>query len=172
LNWLRKLLGQSITALPQSDDRLLMLDREVQSLRLELAEQERSVASLKSELERQRNNQSTYIDEAVRAEIVRLMTGMAAPVAQLLTQAYLLEAEGRPVQAKDVLAIAKRLARVLEDEGLSTEGHVGESVVFDPNRHEPLGGDTSIAPGQAGVIRFVGLRYRGDLVRKAGVEKA
>jgi molecular chaperone GrpE (heat shock protein) len=166
------MLGQSINALPQVTDRLLVLEREVQSLRLELAERERSVAGLKSELERQRNNQNAYIDAAVRDKIERLMIGAAAPVAQLLTQAHLLEAEGRPVQAKEVLTIAKRLVRLLEDEGLYTEGHVGESVNFDPNRHEPMGGDASIAPGQAGVIRFVGLRYRGNLVRKAGVEKA
>jgi molecular chaperone GrpE (heat shock protein) len=166
------MLGQSINALPQVTDRLLVLEREVQSLRLELAERERSVAGLKSELERQRNNQNAYIDAAVRDKIERLMIGAAAPVAQLLTQAHLLEAERRPVQAKEVLTIAKRLVRLLEDEGLYTEGHVGESVNFDPNRHEPMGGDASIAPGQAGVIRFVGLRYRGNLVRKAGVEKA
>jgi molecular chaperone GrpE (heat shock protein) len=171
LNWLRRAVGRSIDDPPQGADRLLILEREAQSLRLGLAERERAVASLRGELERQRNGQSAYIDEAVRARIERLMTCVAAPVAQLLTQAHLLEVEGRPVQAKDVLAVAKRLVRALEDEGLTSEGRVGESVSFDPNRHEPLGGDASIAPGKSGIIRFVGLTYRGELVRKAGVEE-
>jgi hypothetical protein len=42
------------------------------------------------------------------------MADVAAPVAQLFTQAHLLEVEGKPVQAKDALAVAKRLVRALE----------------------------------------------------------
>src|SRR5215475_368731 len=161
LKWLSRTSRQAAEPALQVDD--LALKREAQRLRLEMEEREKLVASLKGELERQRNGLSAYIDEAVRARIERLMTGVAAPVAQLLTQAHLLEVEGRPVQAKDVLAVAKRLVRALEDEGLTLDGRVGESVSLDPNRHEPVGGNASIAPGQSGVIRFIGLTYRGEL---------
>ena len=171
LKWLRRALGQPAEAAPQADDRALALEREAQGLRLEMEERERSAASLKSELERQRNGESARIAEAVQSRIEKLMADVAAPVAQLITQAHLLEVEGKPVQAKDALAVAKRLVRALEDEGLKLEGGVGETASFDPNRHEPLGGQAALTPGQAVVVRFAGVSYRGRLIRKAGVER-
>jgi molecular chaperone GrpE (heat shock protein) len=150
---------------------VLALQREAQTLRLELEEKERSVTNLKRELERQRSGESTRVAEAVQVQMERLLTDAAAPVTQLVTQAHLLEVEGKPVQTKDVLAVARRLARVLEDEGLTLEGNVGATVPFDPNHHEPLGGDTALTSGQAIVVRFVGAAYRGKILRKAGVEK-
>jgi molecular chaperone GrpE (heat shock protein) len=77
--------------------------------------------------------------------------------------------EGKPVQARDVLIVARRLVRVLEDAGLTLEGQVGETIQFDPNRHEPLQSQGGIMPGQAGVVRFVGVGFHGKLLRKAGV---
>jgi molecular chaperone GrpE (heat shock protein) len=87
----------------------------------------------------------------------------------LLTQAHLLKVEGRPVQANDILAVATRLVRVLQDQGLAVEGGVGESVEFDPNRHEVLSAEEKISPGEAVIIRLVGVSYQGKLLRKAGV---
>lgn len=155
-----------------TDGRVLELEREAQNLRLELKERERVVANLKGELERQRSGASDRVAEAVQAQVEQLLADAAAPVAQLLTQAHLLEVEGKPVQAKDVLAVAKRLVRTLEDNGLTPEGSVGETVPFDPNRHEPLSADASLKPGQPVTLRFVGVAYQGKLLRKAGVEIA
>ena len=143
----------------------------MQGLRLELEQRERSIANLKSELERQRSGENARITEAVQTAIERLITDVAAPVAQLLTQAHLLEIEGKPVQAKDVLSVAKRLVRALEDEGLKLESSVGETVRFDPNRHDPLG-SAAISPGQSVVVRIIGVTYCGKRLRKAGVEKS
>lgn len=151
-------------------DRLLMLEREAQSLRLELAERERQIASLAGEVERQRQSESARLADAVHAQLERLMSDAAAPVAQLLTQAHLLEAEGKPVQAKDVLAVARRFVRLLEDQGLTIEDRLGDVLAFDPNRHQPLGGGVSIQRGQMVIIRFSGISYRGRVLRKAGVE--
>jgi molecular chaperone GrpE (heat shock protein) len=122
-------------------------------------------------LERQRGGESARVAEAVQEQVERLLSDAAAPVTQLLTQAHLLEVEGKPVQAKDVLAVAKRLVRALEDNGLTLEGSVGETVPFDPNRHEPLSGDAALMPGEAVVVRFVGVSYQGRVIRKAGVAK-
>jgi molecular chaperone GrpE (heat shock protein) len=164
-NRIRSLLG-----LRPSGERVMALERQVQSLRLDLAEQERLAARLRKDLERQRSGASNHVTEAVHAQVEQLLADAATPVAQLRTQTHLLEAEGRPVQAKDVLAVAKRLVRTLEDHGLAYEGSVGETVPFDPNRHEPLSADASPRPGQMVVVRFVGVGYRGKLLRKAGVE--
>jgi molecular chaperone GrpE (heat shock protein) len=147
------------------------LEREVQRLRLDLAEQEQLAAKMKEELERQRSSSSAHVSEAVYAQVEQLLSDVATPVAQLLTQAHLLEVEGKPVQAKDVLAVAKRLVRTLEDNGLTLEGRVGESVPFDPDHHEPLSADVSLKAGQMVTVRFVGVAYQGKLLRKAGVEQ-
>jgi molecular chaperone GrpE (heat shock protein) len=154
------------------DERLLELEREMQSLRLELKEREQEMTRLREELGRQRSGASARVAESVQAQVERLLTDAAAPAAQLLTQAHLLEVEGKPVQARDVLAVAKRLVRTLEDNGLTLEGSVGETVPFDPNRHESLSADASLKPGQPVTVRFVGVAYQGKLLRKADVEEA
>jgi molecular chaperone GrpE (heat shock protein) len=165
--WLDNLLARFGT-----DERALALEREVQSLRLELDERDRAVTNLSEELERQRSGASARVAEAVETQVEQLLADAAAPVAQLRTQMHLLEAEGKPVQARDVLAVAKRLVRTLEDNGLGLEGSVGEAVPFDPNHHEPLSAGVALTPGQPVVLRFVGVVYRGKLLRKAGVEAA
>jgi molecular chaperone GrpE (heat shock protein) len=164
--------GKKPPAEAAPDERVLALEREGQSLRLKLEELEQSLASLKGELERQHSSASARVAGAVQAQVERLLADAAAPVAQLLTQAHLLEVEGKPVQAKDVLAVARRLVRTLEDSGLTLEGSIGQAVPFDPNRHEPLGAGGFPEPGQPVVVRFVGVAYQGKLLRKAGVEKA
>jgi molecular chaperone GrpE (heat shock protein) len=166
--WLNALLDKKPPEGTAADERTLALEREAQDLRLKLEELERALANLKRELERQRSGAG----EAVQAQMERLLADAAAPVAQLLTQAHLLEVEGKPVQAKDVLAVAKRLVRALEGSGLTLADSVGQTVPFDPNRHEPLSAAFAPQPGQSVVVRFVGVAYQGKLLRKAGVEKA
>jgi molecular chaperone GrpE (heat shock protein) len=150
-------------------EEVLAAQRETQALRLELQERDRLIAALKGDLDRLRRGDSDRIATAVAAERERLLTDAAAPAAQLLTQAHLLEVEGKPVQARDVLAVARRLLRLLEDEGLTAAGRIGETVPFDPNRHEPLGGEVSLTPGQPAIVRLVGMSLRGKILRKAGV---
>jgi molecular chaperone GrpE (heat shock protein) len=165
--WLGRLLGKK-----PADEQALALEQEAQKLRLELAEQEQTVARLKQELERQRGGASAHVTEAVQTQVEQLLTDVSTPVSQLLTQAHLLEVEGQPVQARDVLALVKRLVRTLEDRGLTLVGRVGESVPFDPDHHEPLSADVSPKSGQMVTVRFVGVAHRGKLLRKAGVEQS
>jgi molecular chaperone GrpE (heat shock protein) len=149
------------------DDAALRQRSEAQAQRLELQEREHVIAALTADLERQRRGEEERIAQALHAHRERFLADAAGPVAQLLTQAHLIDVEGKPVQARDVLAVARRLVRLLEDEGLLAEGQVGATVPFDPDRHEPAGGE--LAPGQFAVVRFVGLTYRGRVLRKAGV---
>jgi molecular chaperone GrpE (heat shock protein) len=165
--WLDRLLGRTDGADPEG---LLALKREARELRLQLEERSRQLAALQKERERQQTAEETHAAEAVQAKVERLVAEAAGPVTQLLTQAHLLEAEGKPVQARDVLAVARRLVRVLEEEGLTLDGRPGERAAFDPNRHAPLAG-AAPAPGTAVVVRFAGVGYRGRVLRKAGVER-
>ncbi len=170
LNALKQWFGRSPSTQPQEDERLLALERQIQDLRLELAERKQLVGKLKQELERQRTSESDRITTAAQTQVEQLLTDAAAPVTQLLTQAYLLEVEGKPVQAKDVLVVAKRLIRVLEDNGLTLIGSVGETVPFDSNLHDSLSASTSLAPRVPVVVKFVGVLYQSKVIRKAGVE--
>jgi molecular chaperone GrpE (heat shock protein) len=162
--WFGRPAGAGGPALPR--------EREAQALRLELQERDRVIAALKADLERLRRGEGERVAAAVQAERERLLADAAAPVAQLLTHAHLLEAEGKALQARDVLAVARRLVRLLEDEGLTAEGRVGAAVAFDPDRHEPLGGDFAPRPGQTVVVRLVGVSWQGRVLSRAGVGPA
>src|SRR5262245_8648030 len=115
LKLLRRWFGHRAGA----DGPALPRDRDAQSLRLELQERERVIAALTADVERLRRGEGERVAAAVRAERERLLTDAAAPVAQLLTHAHLLEVEGKALQARDVLTVARRLVRLLEDEGLT-----------------------------------------------------
>jgi len=155
---------------PESAEAVLDLERDIQQLRLELDERGREIAQLKAEVQRQRNGASARVTAELQTQLERLLRDAAAPVAQMLTQAHLLEVEGRPVQARDVLMVARRLLRVLEDHGLMMLGEIGETVAFDPNFHDPLNVSTTPRPGQAVMVRVVGMTFQGKVLRKAGVD--
>ena len=174
MKWLKRLFGKAdkeVTIEEAVDERVLSLEREVQSLKLELEERNRSLEKVKGDMERQRSGERERVDESVRSQLEGILTNAATPIAQLMAQAHLLEVEGKPVQAKDVLAVAKRLIRAMEDAGLEMEGAAGETVDFDPDRHEILSTHAAPKPGEKVVVRFTGISYRGKLLRKASVEK-
>jgi len=155
---------------PDASEAVLDLERDIQQLRLELKERDREVAQLKAEVQRQRNGASARVADEVQAQLERLFRDAAAPIAQLLTQVHLLEVEGKPVQARDVLALAQRLVRVLEDHGLTVLGEIGGMVAFDPNLHAPLNSTAIPRPGQPVVVRIVGIVFQRRLLRKAGID--
>jgi molecular chaperone GrpE (heat shock protein) len=166
LNWLKQWFNPPPAA---ADGQVLVLRRELQHLRLELQEREQAIIRLQQELEHQRSGNSARFSEAIQVRLEQLLADAASPMTQLATQAYLLEVEGKPVQASDVLAVAKRLVRLLEDYGLTLAGQAGQVVSFDPNQHEPLQSGLILSAGQPVVIRFAGVTYQGKLLRKAGV---
>jgi molecular chaperone GrpE (heat shock protein) len=169
LRLLKRWFGRPEAGTPKTDATTINSRSESQALRLELQERDRVIAALKGDLERLRHSASDRLAEALQAERERLLADAAGPVSQLLTQAHLLEVEGKPIPARDVLAVARRLLRLLEDEGLTPEGRVGETVAFDPNRHELLSGDIPLTPGQPAIVRIVGVACRGKILRKVGV---
>ena len=170
LTWLKQWLGRPSAKGIRADERLLALAREAQILRLELAEREKILANLEAALERQHRDEDRRVSEAVQHQIERLPAEAATPLTHLLTQAHLLEVASKPLQAKDVLAVAKRVIRVLEQGGLKLEGNVGDVLSFDPDRHDPLSADLTIGAGQSVVVRFAGVTFRDKLLRRARVE--
>ncbi len=172
--WLRRLFCGTEVA-PEcsaSDKHVLMLKREIQALKLELEEREHLIGRLKADVERHRSGETQRVEAVVGEGWERMVTDAATPLTQLMTQAHLLEVTGKPVQAADVLSVAKRLMRVFENEGVGWEGTVGATLLFDSDRHEPLGTDGDLVSGEPVMVRFVGVRYREQVLRKARVERA
>ncbi len=173
-NWLANLFSRqsppspAATTAPAVD--ALRLQTEVQSLRMELEARERTIDNLKQETERLRLRQDELLNDTVALRMEKLFNDLAAPASQILTQADLLEKQGKPVQARDVLSVARRMVRALERSGLSFEGQVGQAVEFDPNRHTPMQGGAQPALGQPVTVRFVGAAYQGKIIYKAIVE--
>ena len=179
-NWLTRLFS---TPAPQADpERLLVLEQELQSLRLERTESQLKITRLAQELERQQTGMSAQIDERLNTQTQKLLAELAAPAAQLLTQIYLdglaqaqpagAEQAGKAPRAQDVLAVARRMLRILQNYGLSPEEQPGEISAFDPDRHIPLNAEHTLQPGQAVKIQFCGFSYQGRLIHKAGVSPA
>lgn len=164
--WLTALLARQ----GKADGRTLTLQRDLQLLRFELEEHKETIERLKREAEIMRAQEELRAKELVQFQIERVFSDIASPAAHILTQAHLLENENKPVEARDVLAVAKRLLRALADYGLKVEGRVQESEPFDPNRHEPLG-EQAIRAGAPVMIQFVGFSFQGKVIRRAGVRE-
>ena len=47
---------------------------------------------------------------------------------------------------------------------------LGEMTSFDSDHHLPLRNDVTFVQGEPVIVRFVGVAYRGKLLRKARVE--
>jgi molecular chaperone GrpE (heat shock protein) len=152
-------------------DETLALQKEVQSLRMELEAREERINALKQEIERLRERQEKAVEEAASARLESLFSDLASPVSQILTQANLLEQQGKPVQAADILTVARRFVRAVERHGIGFEGKIGGQAAYDPNRHTLISKESVPEPGQAVTIRFVGITYKNKMIYKAIVEQ-
>ena len=154
---------------PAAQDKLAQ-ERDTQALRLELKAKEETIQRLKQEIERLRARQEQFSAESAGVRFEELLRTIAPPAAQLITQADLIESQGKPVQAKDVLAVAQRMLRALERQGMAVEGRVGSQEKFNPARHQPLNAALELLEDQMVTIRFVGISYQGKIISKAIVE--
>ena len=155
--------------LQEAEERLLEVERELMSVRLDLEEKERTANLLAKDLERQSTSLDESAETIVSHHLEKLFDQLSGPVSQLLTQAHLHNVEGRSVQSKDVLSVTSNLVRILTDSGLEVNGTIGEKVQFDAGLHEPLTLDAPIHEGETVTIRMVGVSYKGKLLRRASV---
>jgi molecular chaperone GrpE (heat shock protein) len=144
---------------------------ELQNLRMGQAGDQRTIEWLTQEIERLKAQQEEVIVLTLDSRLEALFKDLAAPASQVLTQAHLLENQGKAVQAKDILAVSRRMLRVMERNGVRFEGKVGETVNFDPERHVSIQAGQAIQAGQPVSVRFAGVSYRGKVIHKAIVEQ-
>lgn len=166
-NWLKSLFGKK-----QDTGPVLQLEREIQSLRTMLDEQDKVIAKLRKELQQLQSETEVRAKKFIQVKFEELMAEAATLITQIHTQAFLVEEKNRPINVRDVISVAKRFEQLFQNRGLRLEGYVGEITSFDSNHHRPLKEDVPALEGQPVVVRFVGVAYRGKLLSKAGVEVA
>ena len=167
MNWLKSLLHRKQTQPAEQHD----LQNELQTLRLELTEQSRELDALKASRVRETAAQQERVETEAGARLEQIVQEMASAMAQLSVQNYLLMEQEKPVAWADVMAVAQRIVRTLEQHGMEIAPRPGEAMAFDANRHLPLSAGQAIQPGEMVVIRFPGIWFRGKMLAKAQVEQ-
>lgn len=147
----------------------LKVKAEAQSLRLDLEAAHKQTEQLTQEIDRLRMGQQEILELQLTARMEALFTEVSGPTSQILTQTELVEKQGKPVQIADILAVAKRMIRALERNGLEMMNQPGDRVTFDPNKHTSLN-QIKFDIGQPVIVRFVGVSYQGKTIHKAFVE--
>lgn len=151
---------------------VMQLEREVQSLRAMLKEQDQVIIQLKKDLNQHQSEAEFQAKKFIQTKFEELMAEAAGLITQIHTQTHLVEEMNRPLNVRDVIKVAKQFERVFQNRGLRLEGYVGEITSYDPDHHRPLRKDKPVVEGEPVVVRFVGVAYRGKLLSKAGVEGA
>ncbi|MBU1488135.1 nucleotide exchange factor GrpE [bacterium] len=152
----------------EENEAALRADSKKATLRLDLEEARNRAEALKRELKHERAARGDTVKAAIAQRLRPMLTEAASIMAQLALQSRLIE-EGKPVGARDVMALAQGLVRVFEKQGLASFGEVGAETDFNPAQHQPLGGP---APGAGAkvVVRVQGYKLGSKVVKKALVE--
>ena len=143
--------------------------RSEDELSFRLREAEKTISVLQGELERTRaelaevKRRSAGTDELAQA--------IGQPLAHLATQIALVQLGSSDLEATDLAMTGSGLLRALASAGITTDGEIGSTAAFDPNRHLALHGEP--APGDRVVLRSPAtLAPSGQVVRPATVEPA
>jgi len=143
---------------------------ETQSLRIKLQAREEEIENLRQEIERLKYRQEQHLTERLNSRLAAIFEDLSGPASQILTLSHLCVEQQKPVQASDVLTVAHRMLRSLEQNGLVFESKVDDQVMYDPNRHIPIGEGQTPQTGQLVTVRFAGTSFEGKVIKKAGIE--
>jgi hypothetical protein len=161
------------TALPPpapADDARLAAQAEAARQRLAAEDAAAQVAALRLEPDAERQGRAQAVAASLHARLEPALADAALFRSQLALQAHLLE-QGKPVAARDVLALAGGLARAWERLGLTLLAQPAAAAAFDPAQHQPVDGLTP-APGAPVVVTIPGCRLGERLLHKSFVTPA
>jgi len=162
--------GRASQVLEQERNQRLSAETELQQLRLDFKQGQQRVAQLQADLGRQGREQGDALNEQLQAQLEELLTLLATPLAQLLTQQHLIEVQGKELNAKDLLATSRRIWQGLTTVGVGALEAIGEVVAFNPDRHQPLSQATSLRRGESVKVRIPGITLKGKVLKAAAVE--
>jgi molecular chaperone GrpE (heat shock protein) len=160
------LLGRPSVETQAVRDELVSVKRELAAIKLDLHEAREALALFRSRISERDDEDAHSLNDALED----LFTGIAPALSQLRMQAALM-ASGRDITASSVMALARQLMEAVQTAGLEPIAEFGKEVSFDPHMYEPLAADLSFSNGERVVVRFVGFRYKGRILRKALVER-
>lgn len=160
------------TELDLANARIRELDIELQSTRLEFEEERKMHSRIAQDFANYRTKSETATNEEIDRQLEKMFLDISGSVVQLMTQEYLLNKSGKPVQVKDVLNVSSSIVKTLVRHGMETVGIVGEETQFDLNSHEPISVDEAISANENVTIRMVGIAFKGKILRRASVSKS
>jgi molecular chaperone GrpE (heat shock protein) len=162
--------GRASQELEQERTLRLAAESELQQLRLDLNQSQHRVAQLQADLTRQGREQDDALNEKLQVQLEELLTPLATPLKQLLTQQHLIEVQGKELSVKDLLATSRHIWQGLAPVGLEAFEPIGQVVAFDPDRHQLLSQATSLGRGAAVKVRIAGITLKGKVLKAAAVE--
>jgi molecular chaperone GrpE (heat shock protein) len=162
--------AETVDAVPDNE-RLLGLERDLQTVRLELEETKLLLNATRHDLDLLGRQSEENKAHGVRGQLEKLFQALAGPATQLMAQDYMLNVRGKPLKAQDIQASCNRLLGILQNHGLEIQGTIDQTVQFDHNFHEPLSLDEAIKHGDEVVVRMSGISYHGKVLRRAAVTK-
>lgn len=160
------LRGKPSSETRAAQDELVALKRELAAIKLDLHDAREALVLYRSRIADKDSRDEHRMNDALED----LFTGIAPALSQLRMQAALM-ASGRDISAASVMALARQLTEAIEMAGLEPIAEFGKEVSFDPQIYEPLAADRAFDAGESVVVRFVGYRYKGRVLRKALVER-
>jgi len=163
------LAGRTMPTAPQ-DEEILALRRELAETRLHAQELEKQLGANRHQLSMVETMREEHVRQSTTAQLASLFRRLAAPLTQLQLQDALLQ-QGKEVGVRDVMVLARQFADAVQQAGLQLIGSVGERQPFDPEWAQPLVAGVALNAGEEVIIRFIGYRYQGQVLRKALVER-
>lgn len=159
------LLGKPSNGEALAAEEIASLKRAGANLTIELQEAKTAVTSLRSMVEEMEHRHGT----AATDPLEEIFAQVVGPLSQLRLQESLIGG-GKQISGQSVMVLASEVGGILEGAGLEPIGRVGEATEFDPALAEPLAAGVALSPGATVVVRFIGYRYKGEVLRKALVD--
>jgi len=160
-------LFKSTQELKEARKRILALESEIASLKMEMQEQDRILKQVRGDLELAEKKTEGTVKGKFEQQMEVLARDLASPMVQLKTQQHL--STQRQIQAKDVLAVAMRMVQSIESIGIKFLGNIGEKVKFDSTAHEELNMNGTLNEGCSAQISMPGISYNERVIRKIAV---
>jgi len=160
------LLGRPTRSETDAQAEIVSLRRRLGETTLQLHESEQMLNFQKSQME----HLGSTLDCCENDPLDSRIEDLVASLSQLRMQGSLLQA-GTEISGRSVMALAGKLADSLEKAGLEPVGITGAEIEYDPEACEPLSTASAFVAGETVIVKFIGYRYRGRLVRKALVQR-
>lgn len=163
-----KWIALRVFKIEDHSDRIVDLEAQVQSLRLDLADKAKECVQARVQLEELDRTRMGDRNRAAQNQTEKILSDLATPMVHLLTALEQFKTS-TPQSLSNLELIIRQLFRALEAHGASLIGAVGECTPYDPSVHAPLSQETSPAFGDSVQIKIPGLRFGDKVIRKAGI---